>query len=202
MPLSTVGELLLQYKYAIMVPLALFLQPFVGMTAGLLARLGYMDVWVVWAVLLFTALAGDVGWYWVGYHWGEGFARRFGRFVSITSEHVEGVKKIFHKYHAPILLISKVTNGFGLAIVTLFTAGLTRVPFWRYMVLNLIGESIWAGMIVSVGYFFGEAYLRVHDIFGRVTLVALFAIVLIVVLGFGRYLRWRIERAAVHENNL
>jgi membrane protein DedA with SNARE-associated domain len=195
MPLGTIGALILQYKYLVMVPLIPFAQPLVGMVAGLLARLGLMELWVVYVVLVTVALAGDIMWYWVGYHWGERFVGRFGRFFAVTPGHVESVKHIFNRYHAPILLVSKVTNGFGLAIVTLFTAGLTRIPFGRYMLLNTVGELVWAAMIVAIGYFFGEAYVRVHDLFGRATLTALFILFILALIGVGVYTRRRIERA-------
>jgi len=198
MPLGTVGELILQYKYLVMVPLIPVAQPLVGMIAGLLARLGVMELWVVYVVLVSVALAGDVAWYWVGYHWGEKFVSRFGRFFAVTPAHVVSAKYIFHRYHAPILLVSKITNGFGLAIVTLFTAGLTKIPFGRYMLFNTVGELIWAATIVAIGYFFGEAYIRVNDMFGRATLTALFVVFVLAMIGFGVYARGRIERAS-HE---
>lgn len=194
MPLGTLGALILQYKYLVMVPLIPVAQPFVGMVGGLLSRLGLMELWVVYTVLVGVALVGDIAWYWIGYRWGERFVARFGRFVSVTPAHVKSAKHIFNRYHAPILLVSKVTNGFGLAIVTLFTAGLTKVPFGRYMVFNILGEAVWAAMIVSVGYFFGEAYLRVHDWMGRATLTAFFLLFIFVVMGFGIYWRRRLER--------
>jgi membrane protein DedA with SNARE-associated domain len=188
------GELILEYKYLVMVPLSLFAQPFVGMTTGFFARLGLMELGVVYAVLVLTALAGDMVWYWVGYHWGERFAKRFGRFVSVTPKHIREVKQFFHTYHDSILLISKVTNGFGLAIVTLFTAGLTRVPFGRYMAINLVGEGVWSAIIVGIGYFFGEAYLRVNDVFGRATLVVAFGLFLLLMIGASKYIRRRLEK--------
>jgi len=196
MPLGTIGALILQYKYFVMVPLIPFAQPFVGMIGGLLSRLDIMELSVVYTVLVGVALVGDMVWYWVGYRWGERFARRFGRFVSVTPAHVAQTKKIFHRYHAPILLVSKVTNGFGFAIVTLFTAGLTKVPFGRYMLFNTVGELVWAGIIVSIGYFFGEAYLRVHDLFGRATLTVFFILFILVTMGFGVYVRRKLERAS------
>ncbi|MDP4020908.1 MAG: DedA family protein [Candidatus Adlerbacteria bacterium] len=197
MPLGTIGALILQYKYLVMVPLIPFAQPFVGMIAGFLSRLGVMELWVVYVVLVSVTLAYDVVWYLIGYRWGERFAVRFGRFVSITPTHIEHTKRIFHRYHAPILLVSKITNGLGLAIVTLFTAGLTKIPFGRYLVLNLIGELIWSAIVISIGYFFGDAYDRIHDIFGRATIIVFFSLFILVTIGFSVYIRRRLERAAL-----
>jgi membrane protein DedA with SNARE-associated domain len=87
----------------------------------------------LYVVLLVTALAGDVAWYFVGAHYGERFVGRLGPYVSVTPAHVERVKTLFHRYHTQVLLLSKITNAFGFAIVILFTAGLTKIPFGRYM---------------------------------------------------------------------
>lgn len=176
------------------VPLAVVAQPIVGMTAGMLSRLGHFDVFGVYFTLLATAIGGDVVWYFVGHRYGERFARRFGRFLSITPDHIEEVKRIFHRYHTSVLLISKVTNGFGLAIVVLFTAGLTRIPFWRYIVLNIIGEAVWSAFIVSVGYFLGTLYVEIDDVIGKVTVLALFVIFALMTAGFFRYMRNRVEK--------
>ena len=184
-----VTGLLLAYRYLIIVPLSLVAQPLVGMLSGVLARLGYFDPFVVYGVLVTTAVCGDMFWYWIGYRWGMPFMTRFGRFVSITPKHVEGVKKIFNKYHASILLISKLTNGVGFALVTLFTAGLTRVPFGRFVMFNIIGESVWSAMIISIGYFLGDIYLNVNNALGK-AFITVFVVALIAgIFGVANYMR-------------
>ena len=159
------------------------------MLSGVLARLGYFDPFVVYTVLVATAVCGDMFWYWVGYRWGMPFMARFGRFVSITPKHVEGVKKIFNKYHASILLISKLTNGVGFALVTLFTAGLTRVPFGRFVLFNIIGESIWSAMIISIGYFLGDIYITVNNALGKAFITVAIIGLLVLIFGIANYMR-------------
>ena len=187
--IETVTGLLLAYRYLIIVPLSLVAQPLVGMLSGVLARLGYFDVFAIYGVLVVTAVCGDMFWYWMGYRWGMPFMTRFGRFVSITPRHVEGVKKVFSKYHASILLISKLTNGVGFALVTLFTAGLTRVPFWRFVGLNLIGESIWSAMIISIVYFLGDAYISVNNGLGKAFITVAILVLIGIIFGVANYMR-------------
>lgn len=199
MPVGIIANLLLQYKYFIMVPLVLFMQPAVGISGGILSRLGLMDPLAVYLTVCLTALAGDVGWYWIGYHYGQRFVGRFGRFVGITSEHVRVAQKIFHQNIAKILIISKVTNGFGLAIVTLFTAGMSRVPFGRYMLFNVIGEVIWSGMIVGIGYYLGDLYVRVEDVFGRFALGVMLVLIALLLYRAIRYVNTHLAAYAEHE---
>lgn len=185
---------MLAYRYLIIVPLSLVAQPLVSMISGALARLGYFDILILYGIVVTTAIIGDVAWYWIGYRWGERFVKRFGRYFSITPKHVHGVKKIFSRYHTSILLVSKVTNGVGLAWVTLFTAGMTRIRFGRYLVLNILGELIWSAMTLSIGYFFSHLYITVHDVMGKVFLTAAIALAAALVLGFWIYVRRRIAR--------
>ena len=54
-----------------------------------------------------------------------------GGVFGISYENFEKVQGLFREYHDRILLISKVTIGFGMALATLIVAGATRVPFTR-----------------------------------------------------------------------
>lgn len=191
--------LLLTYRYAVMVPLVFFAQPLIGVVAGALARVGLFDVWGVYATIMLTALFGDIMWYWIGRKYGERVMNSWGRFFGISRKHVHGTEKLFRRYHTPILLASKVLNGLGFAIVVLFTAGMSRVPFWRYLFINAIGEAIWSGMIVSAGYFVSDLFVRVQDIFGQIT----FGLVVLVVFFLGWrlfvYIRKKVEELSASE---
>ena len=48
--------------------------------------------------------------------------------------------------------------GFGFAVVTLMVAGMLKVSFKRYVVINLFGGFIWTAMLLVIGYFFGNIY--------------------------------------------
>ncbi|HVZ75923.1 MAG TPA: DedA family protein [Candidatus Paceibacterota bacterium] len=197
--IATITSLILAYRYLIIVPLALIWQPLVGMLCGVLARLGYFDPFIVYGVLVVTAVLGDALWYWIGYRWGVSFAARFGRFFSITPKHIAGVRRIFSRYHTSILLISKLTNGMGFALVTLFTAGMSRVPFWKFVGLNIVGESIWSAMIVSIGYFLGDVYVSVNNVLGKVFITVAVVVLLVVAFGAANYIRKRIMAEAGEE---
>src|SRR6201999_548996 len=71
----------------------------------------------------------------------------------------------FHKYHLRILVISKLTMGFGLAVPILMTAGMMRVSFKRYCAINIIGSFIWVGFVIFIGYTFGNVLSLVPEAF-------------------------------------
>lgn len=190
MQAGIVLQLISQYRYAFLVPGALFIGPLVSLTAGLLIRLDVLELWTTAFVLMATELLGDVFWYWVGDLWGEGFVRRFGRFVGIHPTRVAVVQRLYHTHHDKIIIISKLTAGFGFAPAIYFTAGLSHVPFRRYMVINSIGQIIWTSAMLGIGYYLGHFYLQFNGALERTFFVATVVVVFAVVVGFGHYL-WK-----------
>jgi len=191
MPMAFIGELLLQYSYAALIPASLFVQPATALLAGVFVRLGYLVFPVAYTFIVTGALIGDVIWYWVGYHYGERFVHRFGKHFGITDEQIEKTKKIFHKHQSRILFLSKVTNGLGFAIVTLFTAGLSRVPFTRYLLFNIAGEAVWTGSLMLVGLLFSHLYIQVGGVIEKISIIAIFVIGVLIFIGLVRLVRSR-----------
>ena len=188
---SFLTSLILQYRYPILVPAALLWGLLVCMVAGVLIRLGYLEFLPAYFCLMLGELIGDVIWYWLGYRFGESFVHNFGEYVGITERGVHAAKELFRKYDRHILLSTKLTTGFGFAIPILFTAGLSRVSFYRYVWANVSGQFFWTGGLVAVGYFFGDFYLRVNSVFEKAMVASLFLIVFLCLVGFTQYARRR-----------
>ena len=182
-------QLVLQYRYFIIFPLVILEGPVVMMATGFLYGLGYFSFVPMFLILVFGDLCGDIIWYSVGYFGGMPFILRFGKYFSISEEGIARVKVIFQRHHSTILFISKITMGLGFALVTLVTAGLTRVPFGRYLIFNIVGGFIWTGFLLAVGYYLGALYLTIGRGFEIVTICALILIVLAGLYGFGNYVR-------------
>jgi len=187
-----ISQLIMQYRYAAMVPGALIFGPAISVVAGFLIRLGYIEVIPTALALAAGELTGDIIWYWLGKRWGEPFALRFGRYVGITPSSLSTVKVMYDRYHDIILFLSKITAGFGFAPAILFAAGIARVPFRRYILFNMAGQVFFTSMLLALGYFFGHLYLQVTGIFEKVLIFALAVLVLALLVGFGRYLRARL----------
>ncbi len=179
--------------YGIIVITACAEGPILSMIGGVLIKLGYFSFWPLYLALMVGDLIGDVIWYYIGRYFGHGFIRRFGKYFDITEESVVKVTNIFHKYKHRILLISKMTNGFGFALVTLMVAGMVKIPFWRYITINIIGQFVWTGLLLSVGYFFGNLYVTVDSILGKISVVAVFILIFAAFLQYKKYLKKKTE---------
>ena len=190
MTAAAVIALFLQYKYPVLIVLAFIEGPYVMMMSGFLIKLGVLALIPAYAALSLGDLLGDIAWYGVGYFFGNKFVARFGKFFDITKESVESAKELFSKHRKKILLGSKVTAGFGLSLATLVTAGMAEAPFVEFVLLNFFGQLVWTAVMLSVGYFFGNLYLVINNVFGKIFIIvgALLALYLILRLSrhFGR----------------
>jgi|SRR5579872_2043960 len=132
--------------------------PILMMASGFLFRVGGFDFWPMYLCLVSGDFVADIGWYGLGRFGARHVVFKYGRHFGITPHAIAKIEKRFQKYHEKILIISKLTMGFGFALVVLVVAGMTHVPFKKYVALNLLGGFVWTAFLVTVGYFFGNVY--------------------------------------------
>jgi len=162
--------------------------PFLSMVFGVIVRLGYFSVMPIYLALMVGDLMGDTFWYYVGYFFGHGFIHKFGKYFNITEQNIEKITEIFHRHKHPILFISKITNGFGFGLAVLITAGLAKLPFKKYLAVNILGQFVWTGVLIGVGYFFGDLYIQINNITGRFFIVVILTVLIIAFLRYKKYL--------------
>ena len=165
--------LLMTYKYSVLFPVALIEGHVISLIAGFLARLGYLNPFFAAGIIICGNLTGDIILYWLGHYHGEYFFKRWGRYVGITEETIAQGRELLHTRHAWILFLSKLANGFGLAMAILFAAGTARIPFRAYLLWNFLGECIWTSTLVTLGFIFGQFYVSVENLMFRVGLMAI-----------------------------
>lgn len=173
--------LLVTYKYLLLIPIAFFEGHIISMIVGFLARLGQINPFLGGFFIVLGNLIGDVTLYWLGFHKGAGFVRRWGKYFGLNSARVEKGREIFHEHKTWILLISKLTNGLGLAMAVLFTAGMMRIRFRTYMFWNIFGECLWTASLISVGYFLGNIYTSVDNVIIKIGGVVIVFVVIFLV---------------------
>lgn len=182
---------LLMYRYPIAYPLAIVEGPILMMVSGFLVHLGFFDFWPIYFILMAGDLTGDIFWYKLGEHGARSLIDKYGRFLNLTEENVERAERFFHDHQGKILFISKITMGFGFALATLVAAGAARIPFKKYMTINFLGQFIWTGFLMGIGYFFGQLYVVVDKSLRWAVIIAAIVIVGVVAFGFSKYMRKR-----------
>lgn len=166
--------------------------PVLMVASGFLLHLGVFSPIPLYFVLIFGDIFADIIWYFIGMYFAEPVFRKHGRFLSVTPEMFEKIKVLFMKYHEKILIFSKLTLGFGFAIGTLIVAGATRVPFKKYLLLNIAGEFILVAALLYVGYFFAELYKYIEDGLKAFFVIGIAILVISCVYGFTKFMKNKI----------
>lgn len=177
------------YRYPFVFLLAIVEGPMVMVACGILLKLKFFYFWPVYFSLLLGDFVADLGWYAVGYYGARRFVDRFGRYFSLTPQVMDKLEEVFKRHHDKILFISKITMGLGFALATLITAGMVRVNFKKYAIYNFLGGFIWTGLLLAVGFFFGNLYAPLNAGLKIVFVVVLVIIVSAVLYGGGRYFK-------------
>lgn len=157
----------------------IFEGPIVSVFSGIILKLGLVKFIPIVATVIIGDLAGDVVWYLLGRNFGTPFIHKYGNFFNLNEDHVLKVSKVFNENKYKILLGSKITSGLGFAPTILFIAGLSKIPFKKYFAINVGGQIIWSGMLLSTGFFFSHWYGTLNSAFQKISLVSFIAVILI-----------------------
>ena len=171
--------------YIAIIVIACLEGPWISLILGVLLRLGFFFFWPIYLSLMVGDLVGDVVWYYIGRKYGHSFIKKHGHRFNITEESVARLTKLFHKNKHVVLFLSKISNGLGFALVTLMTAGMVRIPFWRYIIINAVGQLVWTGFLLGVGFFFSNLYVTVDNVLGKISITA--GIIVIAFFGYRYY---------------
>ena len=174
--------LLTKYGYFILFPLAVVEGPIVTVIGAFLASLGYLNIFIVYGVVIIGDLVGDVIFYAVGRWGGRKFLEKWGRYFGVSPDHILNLEKHFEKYSGKTILFGKWTQSVGFAI--LIVAGMAKMPFKKFMQFNFVGSLPKSLVLLLIGYYFGQAYQQIDKYFGYATLSMFFVIILVVAIYF------------------
>lgn len=159
------------------------------LVGGYLVHQGLTHIVPTYAALLLGNIVIDFVWYMLGFWGGRKFVLRYGHIFNVNENTLARAEALFHTHHTWILVVTKLTGGFGLAVAILTTAGMLRVPLSRYMFINLISGLLWIAMVMAVGYEFG-------NILEHIPATAQIAFLLAVLLAFIFGARWANKKIA------
>ncbi|MBU0999163.1 DedA family protein [Patescibacteria group bacterium] len=173
-------QLLLTYKYFILIPLAIIEGPIVSVIAGFLVTLGIFNLFLVYIVMVLGDIIGDGIFYYIGYK-----GKNLFRYFKINEEKVEKAKLYFEKNHNKAIAGSKILWGIGTA--GLIAAGALHISYKKYFktcALYSLGQSF---IMMLLGIFFGQAYEIIGKYFDYY--VAIVSILVLVILIFFLFIK-------------
>lgn len=126
---------------------------------GSFCKLGALELPITMATLMIAALCGNLISYKIGAVIGENIDSHQYRWINRKA--LERTRAFYKKHGKTTLLISPF-----IAVVRTFApflAGVSRMPFGKYVVAANIGTSFWIASLMLAGYFFGEIpFVREH----------------------------------------
>jgi membrane protein DedA with SNARE-associated domain len=182
------------WAYLLLALLVMVEGPVATLAGAVAASAGYMEPILVFVAAASGNLLSDTLWYTLGYLGRMEWIHRYGGYVGLREDLV---RRMMHdiEHHAPrFLFVAKLTLGF--TIPALVATGLARVRVRRWFPLLLLGETIWTGTLVVLGYYFGHYVKRLERGIEVVALVGALIFVAALLVYLAQY-RKRAEKAAL-----
>ena len=157
MNLASTTQLIIEYRYAILLPLALIEGPIVAFVSGTLASLGYFNIFGLALFFFARDMAMDALYYYLGYFGGRtGFARRLLKKVHVTEDHLEGVRLLWEHHPLSTMFIGKLSYGIGSTFVAV--AGMVKMRVMKFFKYGAFVAIVHYWTLLALGYFFGNSF--------------------------------------------
>lgn len=168
----SLNEILSQYGYLAVLIGSMLEGETVLTLAGYFVHRGYMSYPLTVICAAVGGTAGDQIFFFLGRYYGNNFVARFPK----LKEPVERVNKMIEKHHTGLIL--GVRFMYGLRIAGPIAIGMSNVSIHRFIILNIIGAIIWAVLIVTIGYVFGQTLQWLFDDFKKIGLAVIVVIII------------------------
>src|SRR4029453_3084650 len=127
---------------------------------------GSLEAFMRWFLLLNVASAlGASGLYWIIRRGGRPLIERYGRYVHMGPQQVERAERLLGRGGWWSIAIGRAIP--GLRYLTVIACGLFKVPFFRFVTAHVVGSSVYIGVFLWLGAFFGPqvaAYLHLPEL--------------------------------------
>lgn len=191
---STV-QLLIEYKYFLLFPLAVIEGPLVALVAGFLVSIGYMSAIPAYIVMLFGDLIPDSIYYYIGRYGNKmNLIEKYGHKFQLISSNFPLVEKLWKTHPKKMMFFGKLA--YGLSIPFLISAGLAKVAFGKFLQYAIPVTLFQYGVIMAVGYYMGYSYTSAK---GYVTDAYITIAILVVLLIVGNIILSRFAKREIEE---
>ncbi|MDO8593314.1 MAG: hypothetical protein Q7R59_00200 [bacterium] len=157
MSVDSLTQLILEYRYWILIPLSFIEGPVVAFVAGTLASLGYFNMYFLGALFFVRDVGLDGAYYAMG-HFGArtAFVQRMLKKTGITQDHLEQVRTLWEKRPFVTMFIGKLS--YGIASAFIVVAGTVRMPLAKFFKYGIIVAILQYGTLLFAGYYLGASF--------------------------------------------
>jgi membrane protein DedA with SNARE-associated domain len=170
--------------------------PLPGETAliacAVLASQGKLSIAAVIAVAIAAAIIGDNLGYWVARKGGRTLLSRYRLTRRYADQYLPRGERFFAKHGGKAVFFGRFVA--VLRVTAAWTAGLSRMGWWRFFAWNAAGGIVWATLVGLIAYYLGDAAAKA---IGRYGLYAAGGAVVLAAIGY--LVVRRIERRVIEE---
>ncbi len=124
-------------------------------TAGLFARLGYLNIAYLVMLLFLAAIIGDSTNYWVGRKIGlKALQIKIGGKNIVKPEYLIKTQEFYDKYGTKTIIMARFVP--IVRTFAPFIAGIAEMNYRKFFTFDVIGGALWIFSLTFAGYFLGE----------------------------------------------
>lgn len=124
-------------------------------TAGLFARLGYLNLSYLLLLLFAAAVLGDNTNYWLGRKIGlKALQIKIRGKKIVKEEYLTKTHSFFDKYGPKTIILARFVP--IVRTFAPFVAGIAEMNYKKFLSFDVLGGAIWIGSLTLAGYFLGE----------------------------------------------
>ena len=142
---------------------------------------GHFNIFAVAVTAFFAAVIGDSIGYLIGRRGGRPLVHRFGKYVRLTPERFDKVEGFMSRHGPKVVVIARFVE--GLRQFNGVVAGITGMPFQRFLIWNALGAALWVGVWSTGGYLAGDHIEAIASALGRYVVLAV-AVAVLGLLGY------------------
>ena len=154
--------------------------------AGVYASEGHLSIVGVIAVAAAGAIIGDNIGYWLGREAGRRLIYRYAWTIRLADRVMPPAERFFEKHGGKAVFLARFFG--GVRVTGAWMAGITHMPWWRFLAWNAAGGIVWAVGVGLVAYYAGRA---VADTIARYGVYGGIAVGILVVLAVVALHMWR-----------
>jgi membrane protein DedA with SNARE-associated domain len=154
--------------------------------AGIWSSHGQLDPWWAFLSCVIGSVLGDHILYALGYHFGHSLIYRHPRVAALLhAEREAKIEQMVRKHQVKVLVLSRFMVGVRAPVY--LAAGILRVPFARFFLIDLVSATIVVSLFFGLSYAYGERLTK----FIRQSEIGLTVIVVVAIISVLAYFLWR-----------